>query len=118
MSFKINGKTYEGAKYDFNTHCDFDALGVNPLEITTKPMPVLRAYLSISTGMSITEAGEELEKHFINGGNFEELGATLIKEMEASSFFMTMIEKVKATAESQESSEEKPKRTRSTKKNA
>lgn len=124
MSFTINGQKYEGAKYDFNTHCEFDALGVNPLEITTKPMPVLRAYLSISSGMSITEAGEELEQHYLNGGKFEEIGACLIQEMDASDFFMKMIENAKEEADKKkaeketEETPEKTKRVRSMKKNA
>lgn len=123
MSFKINGKSYEGAKYDFNTHCEFDAMGVNAMEITTKPAPVLRAYFAISTGMSVTEAGNELEKHFLNGGKFDELTAELIKEMDRSDFFMTMIEKAKESLEETENqteetpdSQEKTKRVRSTKK--
>ena len=56
MKFTINGTEYEGAKYDYNTHCDFDAMGVNVLTIRKNPLPVIRAYLAISSGMDLHEA--------------------------------------------------------------
>jgi len=114
MSFKINGKTYEGAKYDFNTHCEFDALGVNVLTLRENPLPVLRAYLSISSGMDLISCGNELEKHIINGGTLAEMIGELAKEMNASDFFMAVTgQKKKEETEAPE----KIKRTRSTKKN-
>lgn len=111
MKFTINGTEYEGAKYDFNTHCDFDALGVNVLELQNKPLPVLRAYLSICSGMRINECGTELEKHLVGGGNLAEMISVLAKEINESDFFMAVMGQAKT-----ESPAEKPKR--GTKKNA
>lgn len=122
MTFTINGKEYESAKYDFNTHCEFDSLGVNAIEISTKPLPVLRAYLAICGDMSLEKAGKELEKHFVNGGKLEEITTCLIKELDASDFFTAMVTKLKETmTEDEEPQEEAPaktKRARSTKKSA
>lgn len=125
MTFEINGKEYEAAKYDFNTHCEFDSYGVNAIEISTRPLPVLRAYLAICGDMSLTQAGRELEKHFIGGGKLEEITTCLMKELDASDFFMEMIKKLKESmTEEEEAPKEAPKeapaktkRVRSTKKN-
>lgn len=108
MKFTINGTEYEGAKYDFNTHCDFDAMGVNVLSIRKNPLPVIRAYLAISTGMDLHEAGKELEKHLIDGGSYTDIISCLAKEMNDSDFFMAMIK------ENQEP-KEKTKREKATK---
>ena len=118
--FTINGKNYEGAKYDFNTHCDFDALGVNVLTLRENPLPVLRAYLSISSGMSLIDSGKELEKHIINGGTLAEMIGSLAKEMNNSDFFMALTGQMKEETEAQETETKAPaktKRTKSTKKN-
>ena len=104
MKFTINGNEYEGAKYDYNTHCAFQEYGVTALDIRKKPESVLRAYLAISTGMTPEEAGEEIEKHIIGGGNLEELAIGLIKEMGKSDFFQAIVKK--------NQTEDKPKRGR------
>lgn len=113
MKFTINGKNYDGAKYDFNTHCEFDALGVNVLTLRENPLPVLRAYLSISSGMDLISAGNELEQHIINKGTLAEMITALAKEMNQSDFFIAI------TGQQKEETKEAPvktKRTRSTKK--
>jgi hypothetical protein len=110
MEFTINGKTYEGAKYDFNTHCEFDALGVNALSLSANPLPVLRAYLSICSGMDLITCGKELEQHIVGGGNLAEMITLLAKEINNSDFFMAITKSQKT--------EEKTKRTKDTKKSA
>ena len=112
MKFKVNGKEYEGAKYDFNTHCEFDSMGVNPLMLKDNPLPVIRAYLAISSGMTLTEAGNELEKHFIGGGDFTEIIVNLAKELNESDFFTATSQ---TTETSTEKSEAKTKRGKTTK---
>lgn len=116
MSFTINGQKYDGAKYDFNTHCEFDAMGVNPLMLKANPLPVIRAYLSISSGLSLAESGNELEQHIIKGGKLTEIITALAKEMNDSAFF-TAITKEMTETESQESPA-KTRRVKTTKKNA
>jgi hypothetical protein len=102
MKFTINGNEYESAKYDYNTHCAFQEFGVNALDIRKKPESVLRAYLAISSGMSAEEAGEEIEKHIINGGDLTDLVVALTKEMGKSDFFQAILKK--------NQTEDKPKR--------
>lgn len=115
MKFKVNGVEYEGAKYDFNTHCEFDAMGINVLSVMKKPLPVIRAYLAISTGMDIEAAGKELEKEFLKGGDFSDIMNCLAKECNESDFFMKMVEDNLKAAE--ETSTEKTKRGKTTKVN-
>lgn len=102
MKFTINGKEYEGAKYNFNTSCLFEELGVNIADIGKKPMGLMRAYLAISSGMDVEEAGNEIEQHLINGGNLVDIQNVLGEEMNNSGFFKSLLEKVTTTEETQE----------------
>lgn len=90
--FTINGKEYEGAKYSFNTSCQFEEMGVNLADISKKPMGVMRAYLAISGNMDLVEAGEEIEQHVVNGGNLNGLQDVFAKELETSGFFKGLLE--------------------------
>lgn len=123
MRFKVNGVEYEGAKYDFNTHCEFDAMGINVMSVRKRPLPVLRAYLAISTGMDVEEAGNELEKEFLKGGDFSDIMNCLATECNNSDFFTKLVEEnLKAAEEAKKKSEEeapkeKTKRGKTTKTN-
>ena len=109
MKVTINGNEYEMAKYDYNTHCAFQESGVSALDIRKKPESVIRAYLAISSGMTVEEAGEEIEQHIINGGDLGDIAIALLKEMDKSDFFQAIVKKNKAQDKEQE---EKPKRGR------
>ena len=123
MRFKVNGVEYEGAKYDFNTHCEFDAMGINVMSVRRRPLPVIRAYLAISTGMDLEEAGKELEQEFLKGGDFSDIMNCLAKECNNSDFFMKLVEENQKAAEEkteepeEEAPKEKTKRGKTTKKN-
>lgn len=92
MTFTINGKEYEGAKYNYNTSCLFEEMGVNVSEIAKKPQSVLRAYLAISSGMDLDDAGNEIEAHLINGGDLSEIQSAFAKELSESGFFKSLLE--------------------------
>ena len=91
MKFTINDKVYEGAKYDMNTHCLFEEYKTDVLLIQKQPLSVLRAYLSISSGMDLDEAGKEIEAHIIKGGKLEDISKALLTEMDQSDFFLAMV---------------------------
>lgn len=99
MRFTINGTEYEGAKYDFNTYCTMAEMGVDVDVIFSKPLVASRAYLAVSGNMTLEQAGDELEAHFIAGGNIKELSDALAEELQTSGFFQTMVDKMKAQAE-------------------
>ena len=107
MKFTINGKEYEGAKYNFNTSCQFEEMGVNIADIGKKPFGVLRAYLAISGKMDLEKAGDEIEKHIVSGGDLDEMQAVLSKELTDSGFIKSL--QARATEETEEI-EKKPKK--------
>ena len=71
MKFVINGTEYEGAKYDYNTHCDMKDMGVDISKFTKNPEGIIRAYLAVSSGMDLRMAGDEINEHIINGGSLD-----------------------------------------------
>ena len=90
MKFTINGNEYEGAKFDFNTYCAFEEMNVDVSKIAEKPILAIRAYLAISTGMSLAAAGNEIESHVVNGGDLTGIMDALVKEMNNSDFFTAL----------------------------
>ena len=102
MKFTINGNEYEGAKYNYNTSCQFEEMGVNISDIAKKPMGVMRAYLAISSGMDMEDAGNEIEQHLIGGGDLTEIQSALAKEMSDSGFFKRLLEMATQTDETPE----------------
>ena len=101
MKFTINGKEYEGAKYNYNTSCAFEEMGVSIADFAKKPQSIMRAYLAISGKIELEEAGDEIEQHVINGGDLNGITEVLAKEMQESGFFKSLQEMAK---------EESPKR--------
>ena len=104
--FTINGKEYEGAKYNYNTSCAFEEMGVQVSEIGKKPQSVLRAYLAISSGMDLEEAGAEIEEHIIAGGTLTDISNVFAKELSESGFFKSLLQSV----QEEETTEKKAKK--------
>lgn len=89
--FTVNGKQYDAKPFDFNLVCDLEDMGVSLQEMGRKHFSVTRAYFSLCAGLSVEEAGKELETHAISGGTFVEINGALNDEMEKSDFFRTLI---------------------------
>lgn len=106
-TFEINGKEYNARPFDFNLMCDFEDKGIQLEEMSRKSRAVLRAYFALCAGIGLEEAGEELENHFIGGGDFSDIQEVFGKEMEMSSFFQSIIKRAeKENATVTESEEE------------
>ncbi|MBO5922809.1 MAG: hypothetical protein J6Q48_10550 [Bacteroidaceae bacterium] len=88
--FRVNGKEYTTKAFDFNMICDLEDMGVSLEDAKDKPMSMVRAYFAICTGKGKVFAGEEMEKHIVNGGSFEELLNVMGEEMEKSDFFRSL----------------------------
>lgn len=86
-TFKINGKTYIAQPFTFNSMADLSEMGVNVEEIDTKPIPILRAYFALCGGFDVHKAGDEIQKHIINGGELTDLTNAIKTELENSDFF-------------------------------
>lgn len=90
MRFTINGTEYEGAKLSYNTVCDLKSLGFDITQFQENPWGFMRAYFSISSGMPLKLAGDEIEAHMVSGGDLNELSEVLSKEVEVSGFFQAL----------------------------
>ena len=89
-TFTVNGITYSAKPFTFNTVCDLEEMGVSMQDMQKKPMSVVRAYFTICTGKDQDFAGEEIEKHVIAGGNFNDVIEAMSEEMDKSDFFRAL----------------------------
>jgi hypothetical protein len=90
MKFTINGAEYEGAKLSYITVWDLKSLGFDITDFQNNPWGFLRAYFSISSGMPLNMAGDELEEHLTAGGDLNGLSDVIGKEVETSGFFQAL----------------------------
>lgn len=98
--FTINGVVYNAPKFDFNTVCDFEEAGISLTEARQKPTSMIRAYFALLFDNDKNAAGQELEKHMIAGGTFEELTNAMIKEMNESDFFRALTKRTETETQS------------------
>ena len=88
----INGKTYQGAELTFNNVCRMEEMDA-PITLGAKvSFSLLRGYLALCMNTTKENAGEELEKHVLNGGNFDELSEAMAEAVENSDFFRKLQE--------------------------
>ena len=109
MKFKINGKEYNGAKFDYNAYCSLSEMGIPVDKLLTDPFVGVRGYLALSGNMSVQEAGNELEQHIINDGDLSDISKVFADEIKASGFFQKLLSKMTDAVEKMET---KPKTTR------
>ena len=88
--FEINGKEYIAKAFDFNLVCDLEDMGISVSTAQDKPMSTARAYFALCTGRGKVYAGQELEAHIANGGDFNEIMEVMSEEMEKSDFFRSL----------------------------
>lgn len=92
--FKVNGKTYIAKPFDFNTMCDLEDMNVNIEDINNKPMRFVREYFALCSGLTPIDAGNEIQKHMIDGGTVEGIANAMRLEIEKSDFFQSLAKKV------------------------
>lgn len=107
--FTINGKRYTAPKFDFNAVCEFEEAGIPLAEAKNKSTAMIRVYFSLLFDGDKETAGNELEKHMIDGGTLEELADAMTKELQESRFFQAVSKKSAETSQETES-EKTPKR--------
>lgn len=103
--FLVNGKTYKSKELDFNAMCDLEDMGVSMVDIKSKNMSLIRAYLAFCGNISAEEAGNEIMLHLKNGGKFDEIMEELKVAIEDSDFFRFL--KERAEEEDTENQKEK-----------
>lgn len=110
-TFTINGKLYQAREITFNTICELEDAGVSLTEIESKPISTVRSYFAICLGGNKEVAGQEIERHIINGGSLDEIMTAFREELADSDFFQALTKT--ANEETQENQEaETAKRTR------
>lgn len=108
--FTLNGKTYFAKKFTFNMICDMDEMGIDVDRAMQRPLILARVYIAICGGITLEEAGNEIEKHMISGGTMDEIGEVIKKEVVESDFFRSMYGLEKETQETQEEQGKTPKK--------
>lgn len=89
-TFTINGKLYQAREITFNTICELEDAGVSLTEIESKPISTVRSYFAICLGGNKEVAGQEIEKHIINGGSLDEIMTAFREELADSDFFQAL----------------------------
>lgn len=89
-SFTINGVSYNAKPFTFNVVCDLEDMGVSLQDMQNKPMSVVRAYFAVCCGKGQDFAGEQIEAHVINGGDFADVIEAMSEEMDKSDFFRAL----------------------------
>lgn len=83
----VNGRKYVAKELDFNFICDLGIEGVNVTEIGEKPLVTIRTYVAYCMGVDSKVAGEEINKHIVNGGSLQDFTEIFEKKGEESDFF-------------------------------
>ena len=109
-TFTINGKLYQAREITFNAICELEDAGVSLTEIESKPISTVRSYFAICLGGNKEVAGQEIEKHIINGGDLDEIMTAFREELADSDFFQALTKT--ANEEATENQETETKRTR------
>ena len=109
-TFTIHGKLYQAREITFNTICELEDAGVSLTEIEQKPISTVRSYFAICLGGNKEVAGQEIERHIINGGNLDEIMTAFREELADSDFFQALTKT--ANEEAAENQEAETKRTR------
>ena len=92
----VNGKEYKTAGINFNTVCELENRGITLADMSKKPNAFIRVYFAISANCLNEQAGEELEQHVINGGDFENIYTVIANEVQDSGFFRALTKKAEA----------------------
>ena len=109
--FTINGVVYTIGDFDFNTMADLADIGISAAQLLHATPNVLRAYLAVASGMTLQQAGDEITKHIIADGDFDEMVEAVKHSLENSDFFRKITE-IPAEEAPENPEEEKPKETK------
>lgn len=103
---KINGKHYNSVPLDFNAVCKLEDMGVDISSVDEKVMTTARAYAALCMRKPLNLAGEEIEKHVMNGGTLNEIFEAFSAEVEKSGFFQALQKQAENAAQAENESSE------------
>lgn len=102
---KINGIEYRNVPLDFNAVCKLEDMGVDITSVDEKIMSTARAYAALCMRKPVSVAGQEIEKHVMNGGTLNEIYEAFGAEVEKSGFFQALQKQAEAEQTESEASE-------------
>lgn len=91
----VNGKTYPAKEITFNFVCELEMNGIEFTEVGTRMLPAVRCYIAYCMGTNIEKAGDVINQHFINGGDFTEILEVFGEKLQTSDFFQAINETTK-----------------------
>lgn len=101
---KINGVEYRNVPLDFNAVCKLEDMGVDITSVDEKVMTTARAYAALCMRKPMGAAGEEIEKHVMNGGSLNEIYEAFAAEVEKSGFFRALQKQAEEAVQSESES--------------
>lgn len=86
----INKRSYKAKELDFNFLCELGENGIDIQDIDKKILPVVRIYIAYCMGVDNEIAGNEISRHIINGGTFDDFTTVFNEKAESSDFFQAL----------------------------
>ena len=86
----INKRSYKAREIDFNFLCKLGQAGIDVQDIDKMILPTVRVYVAYCMGVSEDIAGEEINRHIINGGTFDDFTSVFGEKAESSDFFRAL----------------------------
>lgn len=86
----INKRSYKAKELDFNFLCKLGEAGIDIQEIDSKILPTIRLYVAYCMNSSEEIAGDEINRHIINGGKFDDFTSVFSEKADTSDFFRAL----------------------------
>lgn len=86
----LNDKEYN-LEIDFNGICKLAEYGIDIYD-RTSPFVLIRGIVALAVG-DLEQAGDEIQRHIVNGGDFGKLAEETTACLEDSGFFQAMLQK-------------------------
>ncbi len=94
-TFTINGKEYNAKELTYGDIRKMESFGLNLMtditSIQAKVFSYTSGYLAVCGGFGIDVADNEMNEHFINGGDFTEISEAFVESLSESRFFQAMV---------------------------
>lgn len=85
----INNKVVVIKNIDFSAICELEDLGLDVSKVGSKTFSSVRSAVAFHMGISLDDAGKEIENHIKNGGKLDAL-VPLLEAIVESDFFQAL----------------------------
>lgn len=105
----INGKNYRIPEINFEEVCLLEEYGVSLFDVKQpkkKFLTIIRAFVSLATGMDTESASFLIQQHILGGGNMDGWFEEINKAVDTSGFFQALNKKAEKKQKSPNPNEE------------